>query len=685
MKKILAILLALLLSLALFCACTEQPPEPTDTSVSSETSSQTDTDQVGTTDTVTDTDPDSSDASTSGTNTEMQDSENLQSIGTLKIGDEIRGVIVDTMDEGKSALVALDGARVSATGVQQVVISIPSDSSIVFHTGVGISAAVESIACKSSLYRVTVSHLISVQPMSTHISYEAPKHYPDLWEYYVDVSGRDVGDLFKQEVVYLRLIGIDSSRYLFAKVPNYSKNEPLSLRANILVIGEFVNRANLVPGDYVRCVIRQSTYQNGTTIVVEGNDVRGCEKVTDQEEIYYYKGSLMYEESFIPGDHIGGTILSVDENGKFKIQVSQNYVEKFGEIAYVTLHEDYYIPHMSSGSLGAIIHNGVKKGDSYEIVASRMTLSVQEGKWEQLYVEIPKIHLFSFPENFPDLSGGVYEGDLKSYTMGIFDYFRVVKIEPKVIYLASHTTSKLKVDAAILGAYENTLKVGDVIKLLATNENLDLEAGIYIYKAEEVEYATPISDMEASHALIGEPLKPVIYLYPEEDTVCSVKVDLDGKLTCTYPDHGTEGWQNFIAKPDGTLIFPDGREYYCLYWEGKTAMDHDFSKGFCVKGSDTAEFLTQILAEIGLTPREANEFIIYWLPLMQNNEYNLITFQTDSYTSAARLEITPTPDSLLRVYMVYQPLDAPVEIEPQTFEPFERKGFTVVEWGGDLP
>ena len=155
MKKILAILLALLLSLALFCACTEQPPEPTDTSVNSETSSQTDTDQVGTTDTVTDTDTDSSDASTSGTNTEMQDSENLQNIGTLKIGDEIRGVIVDTMDEGKSALVALDGARVSATGVQKVVISIPSDPSIVFHTGVVISAAVESIAYKSSLYRVS--------------------------------------------------------------------------------------------------------------------------------------------------------------------------------------------------------------------------------------------------------------------------------------------------------------------------------------------------------------------------------------------------------------------------------------------------------------------------------------------------------------------------------------------------
>ena len=64
--------------------------------------------------------------------------------------------------------------------------------------------------------------------------------------------------------------------------------------------------------------------------------------------------------------------------------------------------------------------------------------------------------------------------------------------------------------------------------------------------------------------------------------------------------------------------------------------------------------------------------------------YNLISFQTDNYENAAKLEVTPTPDSLLRVYMVAKPLDAPVEIEAQTFEGFERNGFTVVEWGGSI-
>ena len=178
--------------------------------------------------------------------------------------------------------------------------------------------------------------------------------------------------------------------------------------------------------------------------------------------------------------------------------------------------------------------------------------------------------------------------------------------------------------------------------------------------------------------------KPVIYLYPEKETKVSVKVNIDGKLTCTYPEHGEGGWQNFTAKPDGTLISPDGKEYYCLYWEGVSAMTPDFSRGFCVKGEDTAAFLADILPQIGLSAREANEFIIYWLPILQENEYNLISFQNEAYTSAAELEITPTPDSILRVFMAVKPLDAPVEIAPQEFEGFRRSGFTAVEWGGGI-
>ena len=202
-----------------------------------------------------------------------------------------------------------------------------------------------------------------------------------------------------------------------------------------------------------------------------------------------------------------------------------------------------------------------------------------------------------------------------------------------------------------------------------------------------IEHTSPLTVFASKFSVVYEayPEKPILYFYPESELECSVKVTLpEGKLTCTYPEHGADGWQNFIARPDGTLVFPDGKEYYCLYWEAESKITLDFTKGFCVKGSDTAAFLETVLAEMGLNAREANEFIIYWLPILQENPYNLISFQGDEYTSAAQLEITPTPDSILRVYMAAKPMDSYVEIEPQTFDGFERKGFTIVEWGGSV-
>ena len=178
-----------------------------------------------------------------------------------------------------------------------------------------------------------------------------------------------------------------------------------------------------------------------------------------------------------------------------------------------------------------------------------------------------------------------------------------------------------------------------------------------------------------------EDLKPVIYLYPQEETEVTVKLNYAGRLTVTYPEY-RDGW-HVTAEPDGTLIDPEsGKEYSYLFWEGTDETEYDFSQGFCVPGEETAAFLQEHLAQMGLEPREYNEMIVYWLPLMQDNAYNLISFQQEAYTQRAELMIAPEPDSVLRVFMAYKALDEPIEIEPQTVEPFERSGFCVVEWGG---
>ena len=203
------------------------------------------------------------------------------------------------------------------------------------------------------------------------------------------------------------------------------------------------------------------------------------------------------------------------------------------------------------------------------------------------------------------------------------------------------------------------------------------------YPTEDCPYVQILTNDIQTPVYVNAPIdKPIIYLYPKVPTVVSVKVILSGELTCTYPAHGEEGWQNFTAYPDGTLVSPEGKEYYALYWEGVQDAAWDFSQGWCVRGEDTAEFLEWALAQQGLTPREANEFIVYWLPLMQENPYNVISFQTTAYTDGAVLEISPTPDSLLRVFMAYYSSDIAVDIAPQEFESFTREGFTVVEWGG---
>ena len=199
---------------------------------------------------------------------------------------------------------------------------------------------------------------------------------------------------------------------------------------------------------------------------------------------------------------------------------------------------------------------------------------------------------------------------------------------------------------------------------------------------ENWHFAKKITVTEVEDDYFAVSAKPVIYLYPEQKMNVSVTLDYDGTLTCTYPEYHN-GW-NVTACPDGTLTDRKGQSYNYLYWEGLTKMSYDFSEGFCVSGSETAEFLDKALSELGLTRKEANEFIVFWLPLMKENPYNIISFQTDKYTDHARLTITPEPDTVIRVFMAYQPSNEEITMKPQLLTSTERTGFTAVEWGGTL-
>ena len=58
-------------------------------------------------------------------------------------------------------------------------------------------------------------------------------------------------------------------------------------------------------------------------------------------------------------------------------------------------------------------------------------------------------------------------------------------------------------------------------------------------------------------------------------------------------------------------------------------------------------------------------------------------FETiDEINKNMPLEITPTPDTLIRVMMEFKGINSYKELPEQQLEAVERKGFVVVEWGG---
>ena len=176
--------------------------------------------------------------------------------------------------------------------------------------------------------------------------------------------------------------------------------------------------------------------------------------------------------------------------------------------------------------------------------------------------------------------------------------------------------------------------------------------------------------------------KPIIYLYPTKTTDVTVKLGHPELLSTSYPKYN-DGW-TVRAEPSGKLIDKKtGRELYSLYWEGNNSNAKVEKDGFVVKGQDTTKFLEQKLSQLGLSQREAEEFIIYWLPKMEKNKYNYIRFQTsEQINDYMPLNISPKPDTVIRVFMAFKPLERKININEQKLPTVERKGFTVVEWGG---
>lgn len=197
----------------------------------------------------------------------------------------------------------------------------------------------------------------------------------------------------------------------------------------------------------------------------------------------------------------------------------------------------------------------------------------------------------------------------------------------------------------------------------------------------EVIYDSSTKKGEVKNSSCGGIAKPVLYLYPKKKTDVTVSFEHPEYLETTYPKF-TGSWQ-VKADTNGDLLDKYGKYYYALYWDEAKVHSVDFSRGYYVEAANAINFLEQKLTYIGLSKKEMNEFIMYWLPVLEKNKKSLVYFElTEERESYNKIYISPKPDSLLRLTIHIKKVNKKVNIRKQNLTKFQRKGFVAVEWGG---
>lgn len=203
----------------------------------------------------------------------------------------------------------------------------------------------------------------------------------------------------------------------------------------------------------------------------------------------------------------------------------------------------------------------------------------------------------------------------------------------------------------------------------------------------EIEIYLPDHEVEVAE-------KPVIYLYSDkEDKEVNVAVATQNELTFTYPPIGEDNSWNVNLRKEG-IVSNDGKNYPYLFWEANVKDYEFYTKGEglilgqIIQTDTVVSYLENELSRLYLNEKEITDFITYWGPRLQQKEYALVQFKVDEEVNEiAELKVSPQPDWMRRVYMVFTGFEEMPNIKvlhaPLIEEGLiKREGFHVVEWGG---
>ena len=163
----------------------------------------------------------------------------------------------------------------------------------------------------------------------------------------------------------------------------------------------------------------------------------------------------------------------------------------------------------------------------------------------------------------------------------------------------------------------------------------------------------------------------------------SVQLNIkESKLTTIYPkfNENNNTWKVYV-NTNGEIKIKD-KIYPYLFWEAESYLINEMNEGFIVKDDEAEKFLEEKLKILGLNDKESTDFITFWLPVLLKNKLSLCNFQSKNYFKNFELNINPKPDSIIRIFLYIKKINSPLKIKEQKLETNERKGFTIVEWGG---
>ena len=271
------------------------------------------------------------------------------------------------------------------------------------------------------------------------------------------------------------------------------------------------------------------------------------------------------------------------------------------------------------------------------------------------------------------------------------------------------------------------------VKDLKSKQNkgiLDLLTKGYFYKSEKINYDTlpKLSEFENDGFLVyqdpfgiyrglvqndtleirGGCGKPVIYLYPEQDTKVSLKFNNKIKFTTFIPEY-QDSWE-VLAKTNGILkdLKPEltdcnslsnsfgseyaksaceKNEYPYLYWSGNTENSFypEAKTGFIVRKEDLDQFFNEKLSLMNFNQKEISDFKEYWVSYLSQKDsayFRITFFQNNIVNKLFPMNISPKPSSSIRLFMDWDYASKETIIPQQNLISYPRVGFTLIEWGG---